>query len=398
MTALVRLTGLKWPALAAAVLSVAALSSEMPATATAPAGGAILYENYDVADQPDIFGVMADGSGATNLTNNPAEDITAAWSPDATKIVFASDREQQGLRKLYIMNTDGSGVTKLTEGGGDFWPNWSPDGSTIVYRSGGDVWSVGSDGQPHPIYEGVETQTEPDFSPDGSHIAFASSEDGDFEIWVMDADGGNPMQLTHNTESDGDPSWSPDGTKIAFRGTSGGNADVWVMNANGTGLMNVSNDPAYDAGPDWSPDGSQIVFYSERDGNDGMYIMSAGGSGAQLVVPGDVFSFEWRPAVAGRIQGDADCDGDVDLDDAVALLSVPAGLEPDQEAGCPQIGGATVAVAASLPFGDVNCSGFVDAVDALGILLYLADLPVPHEHEPCTDVGSALPVFGLPPP
>ena len=82
----------------------------------------------------------------------------------------------------------------------------------------------------------------PAWSPDGTQIAFASDRDGDFEIYVMSADGTNPIQLTHNLwEIDAGPSWSPDGKKIAFSSYSHVlRADIYVMNADGSNVVNLT--------------------------------------------------------------------------------------------------------------------------------------------------------------
>jgi len=70
--------------------------------------------------------------------------------------------------------------------------------------------------------------------PSPDMIAFHSGRDGNFEIYVMNADGTNPTRLTNNPAFDALPAWSPDGTKIAFFSDRDGNGDIYVMNADGT--------------------------------------------------------------------------------------------------------------------------------------------------------------------
>ncbi len=72
------------------------------------------------------------------------------------------------------------------------------------------------------------------WSPDGTKIAFTSDRDGNFEIYVMNADGRNPTRLTSDPATDNFPAWSPDGTKIAFDSRRDGNFEIYVMNADGT--------------------------------------------------------------------------------------------------------------------------------------------------------------------
>ena len=104
-------------------------------------------------------------------------------------------------------------------------------------------------------------------------------------IWVMDADGGHPRNLTNHDALDQTPDWSPDGRRIAFTSDRNrdwelgndvmGNWEIYVMNADGTNPINLTNHPTVDRSPDWSPDGRQIAFTSDRDGNFEIYVMNA---------------------------------------------------------------------------------------------------------------------------
>lgn len=84
-------------------------------------------------------------------------------------------------------------------------------------------------------------------------IAFASSRDGLFEIFTMNADGSLPTRLTSNSDSDQNPAWSPDGAKIAFSTFRDGNEEIYVMNADGSGQTNLTNNSAADTTPSWQP-------------------------------------------------------------------------------------------------------------------------------------------------
>jgi len=197
----------------------------------------------------DIYSIAADGSGATNLTNDPAQlDEHAAWSPDGARIAFER-RVPSSQSKIYIMNADGSGQQDIT---------------------------VGTDGG------------RPDWSPDGTKIVFTSYRAAVGEIYVMDADGSNVIRLTHASGGDTWPRWSPDGTQIAFTSSRDGNREVYVMNADGSNQVNLTQHPADDESPVWSPDGLQLTFGSGRGGGYGTWIMNADGTQPTALLNGVV--------------------------------------------------------------------------------------------------------------
>jgi dipeptidyl aminopeptidase/acylaminoacyl peptidase len=120
--------------------------------------------------------------------------------------------------------------------------------------------------------------TELAWSPDGKEIAFASSRDGNREIYVMQADGSNLRRLTWDAAWDAYPAWAPDGKRIVFVSYRDGNANLYVMNADGSHQEALTKDAAAEITPAWSPDGKRIVFVSYRDGNAILYVMNADGS------------------------------------------------------------------------------------------------------------------------
>jgi len=136
------------------------------------------------------------------------------------------------------------------------------------------------------------------WSPDRSKIAFASDRDGNYEIYVMNADGTGQTRLTNNPAHEELPAWSPDGTRIAFSGYRDGELEIYVMNADGTGQTPLTTNPAYDLDPAWSPDGAYIAFASDRDGgNLEIYVMNADGSGQVRLTydPAHDFYPAWSP-------------------------------------------------------------------------------------------------------
>ena len=254
----------------------------------------------------EIYVMNPDGTVEQNLTQNKkANDVFPAWSPDASKISFSSDRAQAGNLDVYVMNANGSGATQLTNAPGeDRGTSWTSDGQTIVFHSqratGGDhafdVFKMNANGGSQTkIFDngsaayvcGDSTNGVITFNSSGNPLGTNPVHpDGtrDFEIFTMDLSGGNVQQITDNAVLDSGPKWSPDCQTISYNSLdSGASLDVHRINADGTGDVNLTNTPGvFDAFSAWSPDGTKIVFSSNRDVNFEIYTMNAvDGSGVQ---------------------------------------------------------------------------------------------------------------------
>jgi CSLREA domain-containing protein len=241
----------------------------------------------------DIYAMNPDGSGVVQLTATAGPDEQPAWSPDGSKIAFASKRADVNgtLLDIYTMDPNGQNVRRLTTArGDDTAPAWSPDGTKIAFQSNRDgnveLYVMNADGTNQTrLTNNPNQDIEATYSPDGQKIAFASNRNGGPNIWVMDANGSNQKQLTFTTQPEGDPAWSPDGTKIAFSSkrssttTSGTAADIFTMKPDGTSIVRLTSAKADDLEPTWSRDNAMIAFTALRDGNPEIYIMNANGSG-----------------------------------------------------------------------------------------------------------------------
>jgi len=162
---------------------------------------------------PELYVMNRDGSNVRRVTNNPAIDTTPTWSPNGTQIAFVSDRA--GTPQIYIVGADGLNLRRITTN--ESWadrPTWSPAPfNEIAYtgRTGPGfdikVYDLAS-GDTRQITFGEGSNESPAFSPNGRHIAFASTRSGrGTEIYTMGRDGKNVRQITRDGNNY-TPSWS----------------------------------------------------------------------------------------------------------------------------------------------------------------------------------------------
>ena len=228
-----------------------------------------------------IYVMNADGSNVQRIIDTGGTAESPSWSIN-NKIVFALDNQ------LYTMDTNGGNVAMVSADGGataiaGLQPSWSPDGSRIVFVSEQDgnreIYVVNADGSNLlRLTDDANIDEDPEWSPNGAQIAFVTNRDGNREIYVMSADGSNPVRLTTNDTDDVYPSWSSDSTRIAFAADRDGNREIYIMNTDGSNAVRLTNNGVVDEQPTWTSNNSQIVFVSEQDGNREIYIMNADGS------------------------------------------------------------------------------------------------------------------------
>lgn len=146
----------------------------------------------------------------------------------------------------------------------------------------------------------IKSKTESLESDSTGRIAFASDRTGNFEIYIMNPDGGGLIQITDNPGEDLSPTWSPDGTRLAFSSNRDGNTEIYVVSSSGGPAVRLTNNPAEDIEPAWSPAGAtqKIAFVSHRDGNDEVYVMNTDGAGLTNLTnnPGDDNGVAWDPS------------------------------------------------------------------------------------------------------
>jgi TolB protein len=141
------------------------------------------------------------------------------------------------------------------------------------------TWAGGADGAP---YSGV--------------LVFQSDKAGNWDLFLVAADGTDPRRLTRHPAHDRHPVWSPKGDRIAFCSERTGSGDIYVMNADGSSLRRLTEHPEYEGAPSWSPDGKWIAFEGERDGRSEIYRVDV--QSGRVTRLTDSFSRKLGPAVS----------------------------------------------------------------------------------------------------
>ncbi|MBI3652359.1 MAG: PD40 domain-containing protein [Acidobacteria bacterium] len=249
-------------------------------------GNSLIYEVSQEGVNELRMVEMQNAQAVFSLSSVEAGDI-ADISRDGTKILYRSRKDESDLWKVNVAT--GEDVQITSDIGVEFWPDFSPDGQTIVYQAkrGSNFQidpfnctiltkSLARDRQPAAL---AASACEAQWSPDGTHLAFLRQEKSLFNLSIVEAIGGQERRVTEGGVSSGgfalvpynlsytkDYSWSPDSSKIAYIAKKEEVQNVWVTAIDGSGetqLSNHTDSSLYLACPLWSPDGKRLAYISD---------------------------------------------------------------------------------------------------------------------------------------
>jgi len=286
--------------------------------------------------------VIAPETGERHLANlrqltNGGENAEAYFSADGKRLIFQSTRDGRACDQEYVMNVDGTGLQRVSNGTGkttcgfffasdqrilfasshalqqDCPPKPDPSKGYVWGLDPFDIYTAKPDGSDlrRLTNYGVYT-AEAVVSPDGRKIVFTSLKDGDLDIYTMNVDGTDVRRLTTTPGYDGGPWWSPDGRQIAYRAwhptdsalvsyrelltqrlVRPNRMELWVMNADGSGQRQITQLGGANFGPSWTPDGRRLIFSSNytqpHSGNFDLYLVNLDGTGLERVTTSDTF-------------------------------------------------------------------------------------------------------------
>jgi Tol biopolymer transport system component len=263
------------------------LASAVPAAAAEPVNGRIAYTSFESSADPaagDLWTMNADGNNKLPAVLDPRYDAQSDWSPDGTKLVFRSRRNNRyEISVVDFTVTDATtGLPRVTDllkapdGTQSSQPTWFPNGQGFLYRrtngpeaTRSDIWAMNLDGSNrHPVAVLPEDQFYPAYSPDMTKILFSTTAPGGGRsIQVMDV-ATNAVTTLYDFSPqsyDSGPAWSPDGKQIAFESDASGNMEIYEMNADGSNIRQITHNTVWDEGPAWSPDGKKLAFSHGAD-------------------------------------------------------------------------------------------------------------------------------------
>jgi TolB protein len=264
-----------------------------------PDGKTLLFASTQHRPTADIYIQPVGSKVLTRLTDDPAQDVMPALSPDGQRVAFTSNRA--GSWDIYIMAVTGGKAVQITsESANDLHPSWSPDGQQLVFCRLGEtsgrweLWVV-------DVFNTARTQfigygLFPEWCPTGGtgyagadRILFQRSRQRGqrtFSIWTLDYNHAS-QQASNETELVSspayaliNPSWSPDAQRLVYAAVPNPDqwteenrpttASLWMIGVDGRGQVNLTNGASVDLMPTWGSNG-KVFFVSDRSGIENLW-------------------------------------------------------------------------------------------------------------------------------
>lgn len=246
----------------------------------------------------------ADGFAPQTILSSNEPIISPTWSPDGTRLAYVSFEQRKPV--VYVQSViTGARQAVANFFGSNSAPAWSPDGrrlAVVLSKDGGsqmNIINADGSGQPQRIASSNSIDTEPNFSPDGSAIIFTSDRGGSPQIYRIPVSGGQPQRLTFEGTYNVSPRHSPDGKSFTFIQRNGGRFNVAVQDF-ATRQVQVLTEGGVDESPSYAPNGRMILYASEIRGRGILAAVSSDGRVKQRFTEdaGDVREPAWGPIVS----------------------------------------------------------------------------------------------------
>ncbi|HXD86650.1 MAG TPA: hypothetical protein VN641_09160 [Urbifossiella sp.] len=244
-------------------------------------GGEIVYTLLETPVQMRLIRLIVADKTVSKL--NPTattNEFEASFTADGSHYAFVQSRGNLNM-KMVIRELATNKDAVFDPGGGFAGvrrPTFHPAGDRVTFaipgETGQEIASVSRNATDKKTLATGGINNWPAYSPDGRRIAFSSSRDGTFDLYVMNANGSGVRRVVKLDGMQMRPSWSPDGQRLAFTSNHAGSYDLWIVRLDGTGLVRLTGSAERDDYSAWRPDGRQIAFVGERNGKFDLYLAS----------------------------------------------------------------------------------------------------------------------------
>ena len=244
-------------------------------------GAEIVYTLLESPTQMRLMKLnLADRSISKLNPEATTNEFEASFTADGSHYAFVQSRGNLNMKM--VIRDAATGKDSVFDPGGGFAgvrrPAFHPKGERVAFaipgETGQEIASVSRAGTDKKTLTAGGINNWPVHSPDGKRIAFCSSREGTFDVFVMNADGSGAKPVLKLDGLQMRPAWSPDGSKLAFTSNHGGdgNYNLWMVSLEGTGLTRLTDHPERDDYVVFHPDGKRIAFVGERNGKFDLYL------------------------------------------------------------------------------------------------------------------------------